>query len=613
VYFNSSTVTISAWIKWTTAPDYWNGIVYDRASGAHGLSFGYGTELRYTWNAASNTWQWNSGLNTSANTWTFVALVVEPTKATIFLNDGDTTQSATNYVTHGPAGFSNILIGSDGNNGINRYFKGSIDDVRIYTIAMTPTQIEELREGGKKAESPYPFDNATDILLDTELNWVGSAKDTTTHDVYLGTTTSPPRVSEGQNETTYNPGILLPNTTYYWRIDEVDDSGVLVGDLWSFTTGQDVMIKYNLSAHYTLDAADISGSNAIDSSPAPNYDGTIISSPSIVEGKISDALDFDGINDYIEIPRMISDDFTISFWIKTSQIGGSGAWYLGKGLVDAETPGVVFDFGTSLMNSKLAFGVYATTISSTSNINDNQWHHCVATRSGSNGEMKVYVDGGLPEATAVETTASLISPPRITIGRIQTVGYYFKGLMDDVAIWSRVLSQAEIQNVYEQGLLGYPFDNTPPAFYSNPFTESNARECNSYSATIVDNAVDPDPGDTLVFSKTAGPSWLQVASDGSLSGLTSNDNTGVNAFTVRVEDTRGGYNEATMNINVVNTFSGELGMSDFADFAEYWFKTDCPSVPPCNPADINGDGQVDVDDLMIMAANWLNSSIPIVF
>ena len=104
----------------------------------------------------------------------------------------------------------------------------------------------------------------------------------------------------------------MPDTTYHWHIDEVD-GGTVTGDPWSFTTAR---IDDGLSAHYTLDTVDVSGSTAFDCSPAPNYDGTITSSPSNVTGKIGQALDFDGTNDYIDIPRMISDDFTISFWIK---------------------------------------------------------------------------------------------------------------------------------------------------------------------------------------------------------------------------------------------------------------------------------------------------------
>ena len=44
---------------------------------------------------------------------------------------------------------------------------------------------------------------------------------------------------------------------------------------------------------------------------------------------ISNGLNFDGTDDYISLTRPVSDDFTIEFWMKTTQTGASGPyWYL---------------------------------------------------------------------------------------------------------------------------------------------------------------------------------------------------------------------------------------------------------------------------------------------
>ena len=69
------------------------------------------------------------------------------------------------------------------------------------------------------------------------------------------------------------------------------------------------------------------------------------------------ALHFDGSNDYIDITRRISGDFTIEFWVRTTQTGGSGQWYHGRGIVDGELAGVTTDFGVALVGSQLAFGI----------------------------------------------------------------------------------------------------------------------------------------------------------------------------------------------------------------------------------------------------------------
>jgi hypothetical protein len=87
------------------------------------------------------------------------------------------------------------------------------------------------------AQDPSPADTATDVDLAPTLSWT-AGYGTDSHNVYFGTDNPPPLVSSNQTGTTYNPGTLESNTTYYWRIDEVNDTDYnTTGDVWSFTTG----------------------------------------------------------------------------------------------------------------------------------------------------------------------------------------------------------------------------------------------------------------------------------------------------------------------------------------------------------------------------------------
>jgi hypothetical protein len=82
---------------------------------------------------------------------------------------------------------------------------------------------------------PNPANAATDIRLwRTTLSWVGAYTDE--YLVHFGTET-PPLFRRSQTGTTYAPGLLLPRTTYYWRIDAVGQCTTVQGPLWSFTTG----------------------------------------------------------------------------------------------------------------------------------------------------------------------------------------------------------------------------------------------------------------------------------------------------------------------------------------------------------------------------------------
>jgi regulation of enolase protein 1 (concanavalin A-like superfamily) len=94
------------------------------------------------------------------------------------------------------------------------------------------------------AHSPDPCDGARWIDLDADLAWRPGMY-AQSHDVYLGTDKTAVENADNTSEefkgnqplTTYEPGTLQANTTYYWRIDEVEDDGVTryKGEVWRFT------------------------------------------------------------------------------------------------------------------------------------------------------------------------------------------------------------------------------------------------------------------------------------------------------------------------------------------------------------------------------------------
>ena len=121
--------------------------------------------------------------------------------------------------------------------------------------------------------------------------------------------------------------------------------------------------------------------------------------------------------------------------------------------------------------------------------------------------------------------------------------------------------------------------------------------------TLAADASDPDAGDVLTFSMVSGPSWLTVAPDGQLSGIAADADIGANAFTVRVTDAGGLYDEATLYVSVYDRYTGELGLSDLTAFAAQWLDTSCGGS--CK-ADLDGEGDnVDMQDWAIFAGHWL--------
>jgi hypothetical protein len=93
--------------------------------------------------------------------------------------------------------------------------------------------------------------------------------------------------------------------------------------------------------------------------------------------------------------------------------------------------------------------------------------------------------------------------------------------------------------------------NGPPSFSANPFTAPAVSVGQPYTSSITNQASDPNPGAVLTFSKLSGPAWLQVTSDGTLSGTPTAADVGTNSFKVIVSDNGGLTNSATMNVSVL--------------------------------------------------------------
>ncbi|HEU5395903.1 MAG TPA: glycoside hydrolase family 76 protein, partial [Verrucomicrobiae bacterium] len=99
-----------------------------------------------------------------------------------------------------------------------------------------------------------------------------------------------------------------------------------------------------------------SGTVADDASGNGN-NGTLTGATWNSNGRINGCLNFNGVNSSVKIANPVANDFTLAFWVKTTQNTGSGQWYNGAGLVDGDAPFVNNDFGTALVAGRFAFGI----------------------------------------------------------------------------------------------------------------------------------------------------------------------------------------------------------------------------------------------------------------
>ncbi len=93
------------------------------------------------------------------------------------------------------------------------------------------------------AREPQPASGAADVPVETVLDW-RSGREAVSHEVFLGTDAEALAMVDAVTASEYDPGVLDLGTTYYWRIDEVNENAspaTWTGDVWSFAT-QDFLV-----------------------------------------------------------------------------------------------------------------------------------------------------------------------------------------------------------------------------------------------------------------------------------------------------------------------------------------------------------------------------------
>jgi hypothetical protein len=186
--------------------------------------------------------------------------------------------------------------------------------------------------------------------------------------------------------------------------------------------------------------------------------------PGIV-GMIGGAYNFDGQNDFAIVPNAaelnLADQASISVWVNPRSLGAIGG--LGR-LVRKD---INFDFTlVAAANSFRVFGLNKAQYDAPPNsVTTNGWQHlAVVARDGTfqffrNGRA---LANPIPGQWGPETLSPLIIAnfgPDLSINRL------LDGYMDDLGIWNRALSAAEVDGIYQNGLVGNPL-NAP----FDPFT-----------------------------------------------------------------------------------------------------------------------------------------------
>ncbi|MCK5565122.1 MAG: hypothetical protein KAJ07_07725, partial [Planctomycetes bacterium] len=180
------------------------------------------------------------------------------------------------------------------------------------------------------------------------------------------------------------------------------------------------------------------------------YDGTLINMDDSdwVPGNTGNALDFDGVNDYVTIDgvcvAMAGGDVTVSAWMKAAALNPAMQFIIA---INSSTGDNKLMFGTRANTATLSFAdsepVWYDT---TATVIDNTWHHIAYVLDDSSNTVTIYVDGS--EALSFTSTVSVVATDIFSLGQEydtgMTTGDFYDGQLDDVRVYDRALSEAEI-------------------------------------------------------------------------------------------------------------------------------------------------------------------------
>lgn len=404
----ATSCTVSAWIKTPPAADNDENLlgVSKGAAGTDSFTVEFGTnatngianELIYVSHVGSDfseeAYVTTNRAELFDNRWHHV-VVTEDTSTHIYLDGvSKTVTTGVNADTGACMGDVNLDTFRIGNilwagSNIN-FFNGSIDDVRVYNRALSATEIANLYQRSASVR-------------------VGDAKTL-------------------QHGTTLESGLVG-----YWTFDGGDMT-------WS---------------------SDIVGTST-DRSGQGN-DGKLVSmnrKTSVDGGALGQALSFDGSSGFIDLAKPSSLSLTggisVSAWIKANSTTCASYCDI---VANYDSSGQTAQYEFTVHNGTLLFDAASSNVfendTSTFSLSSGTWYHVVAVRDAANTATQIYVNGS---ATTVNRVGSVTVPSagfgRTAIGRAgDFAGQYFPGMIDDVRIYNRALSAAEVKQLYNLGMV----------------------------------------------------------------------------------------------------------------------------------------------------------------
>lgn len=477
-------VTVEFWMKSSTTPDQGDVLF---AQGEFGLGLSLNNDGTVQFSGSGGFQTINSTAVVTDGEWHHVAGTFffngTTTNASLYI-DGVLDNSTTAY-ENGQISYSSSALTIGANSVVtNRNYEGSIEDLRIWNVARTASEINvnkacELTGAETDLLAYYTFNQGFDVVDNSNITSLTDAtanayNGTFNNMLLIGSTSN--FIAEAVMQTPTAPTVITP-------INYILGATATALTVTATTT----VLWYNVAT----------GGTALSGAPTPST--TVLGSTSYwvssinAKGCESDRteivvivnpilpatyLNFDGVDDFVSLPNESNFDFTnqmtVEFWIKSDITPTQWDAIVAKG--DDSWRITLNANGTVNFAGSNGFG----DVSSGTNVIDNVWHHVAVTYNGT--IAFIYVDGY--EDNSVFSTGDINnSNSEVTIGEnSQVLGRNYTGNLDDVRIWNIAKPGAEINVARNCALQG----NEPGLVAYYKFNQGNGGEDNTAITSLID-------------------------------------------------------------------------------------------------------------------------------
>ena len=485
-------VTVEFWMKSGVTPDQGDALFANGQFGGLGLSLNSNGTVQFS--GAGGFQTINSTTSVTDGQWHHVAGSFSDndytgTNASLYI-DG-VLESTTTALENGQISASSTPATIGANSAVpGRNYNGSIEDLRIWNVARTASQIS----ANKACELTG---TETDLLAYYTFNQGFGGSDNSS-------ITNLTDASSNGNNGTFNNMSLTGTTSNFIAEAVMQTPVVTVTTPVNYKVGATATALTATTSTTTLVWYDVAtGGTALTAAPTPST--TTVGSTSywvasanakgcesarteivVTINPILPAtyLNFDGVNDNVSLPVAIGNtlsggtELTIEYWFKGTNLQSavrlqSGGNYIVAGWGTGSPQFIVSTDG----------GTNGVQIANATAVHDNNWHH-VACVWKKNGSFSTYLDGALSNSRSSlpDVNLPVFTGVNVYLGALNGSSEFIKGSLDDVRIWNVAKTGPEINSSKNCALQG---NETGLVAYYN-FNQGNGGENNTSITSLTD-------------------------------------------------------------------------------------------------------------------------------